>query len=81
MSGWLTTAAFGTQFEWFWLFELSNPIDKNRDIVAWFYHAHWILYHCLLVVVILHVGAACWHHFSQRDGVLRQMLPFGKQPD
>ena len=37
--------------------------------------AHWILYHLLLVVVILHVGAALWHHYSQRDNILTRMLP------
>ena len=74
ISGWLTTAFFGSTFEWFWLFEVANPVGKNRELVPYFYHAHWILYHILLVFVILHVGFACWHHFSQRDDVLRQML-------
>ncbi len=77
VTGWITTATFGTTFEWFYLFEVTNPVGKNRDIVAYFYHAHWILYHFLLVLVILHVGAAFWHHFSQKDDVLKKMLPFG----
>jgi cytochrome b561 len=75
-TGWMTTALFGTTFEWFWLFEVSNPVDKDRALVPWFYHAHWILYHLLLVFVIVHVAFACWHHFSQKDDVLRQMLPW-----
>jgi len=75
LTGWLTTAAFGTRFEWFGLFTVFNLIEENRDIVPYFYHAHWILYHLLLVVVILHVGAALWHHYSQRDEVLTRMLP------
>jgi len=75
LTGWLTTAAFGTRFQWFGLFEFPNIISQNKPIVAYFYHAHWILYHLLLVVVILHVGAALWHHLSQRDNVLKRMLP------
>ena len=75
LTGWFTTAAFGTRFQWFGLFEFPNIIDQNKPLVAYFYHAHWILYHLLLVVVILHVGAAVWHHFSQRDNVLKRMLP------
>jgi len=74
ITGWLTTAAFGTRFEWFGAFTVFNPIDENRGMVPYFYHAHWILYHLLLVTVVLHVGAACWHHFSQRDGLLLRML-------
>lgn len=79
LTGWLTTAAFGSKFQWFYLFDVVNPIDKNRDIVPYFYHAHWILYHMLLVLVVLHVGAALWHHYSQRDNVLKRMLPGNKQ--
>lgn len=75
LTGWLTTAAFGTRFQWFGLFEVPNLIAQNKPVVAYFYHAHWILYHLLLVIVILHVGAAVWHHFSQRDNVLTRMLP------
>lgn len=77
ITGWMATSAFGTTFEWFYLFEVTNPLGKNRGLVPYFYHAHWILYHLLLVLVILHVGAAFWHHFSQKDDVLRKMLPFG----
>jgi cytochrome b561 len=34
----------------------------------------------LLVLVLLHAGAALRHHFILRDGVLRRMLPFAARP-
>lgn len=77
ITGWLTTAFFGSSFQWFYLFDVINPVDKNKALVSYFYHAHWILYHCLLVLVILHIGAAFWHHLSQKDDVLKKMLPWG----
>ena len=77
-TGYLTTVTFGTRVEWFWLFHWPSLVAQNRDLVPYVYHAHWILYHMLLVIVVLHVGAALWHHYSKQDGVLLRMLPFGK---
>ena len=33
--------------------------------------AGWLL----IVLVLSHIGAALYHHFIRRDGVLRRMLP------
>ncbi|RBG58440.1 cytochrome b, partial [Xanthomonas oryzae pv. oryzae] len=29
----------------------------------------------LLALVLLHIGAALWHHLVLRDGLLRRVLP------
>lgn len=34
---------------------------------------HELSAHLLLAMVVLHVGAALWHHFVQKDSVLRRM--------
>jgi cytochrome b561 len=36
--------------------------------------AHEILANALIALVVVHVGAALWHHFVLRDNVLRRML-------
>lgn len=41
------------------------------DLTDWHQDAAWLL----LALVLLHAGAALWHHFVLRDGVLRAMLP------
>jgi cytochrome b561 len=34
----------------------------------------------LVLLVIIHAGAALKHHFIERDGVLARMLPFFARP-
>ncbi len=59
------------------LLGLSLPtlVEPDPDLAdtlqAWHLDAAW----ALLALVTLHVGAALWHHFIRRDGVLRDMLP------
>jgi cytochrome b561 len=40
--------------------------------------AHELLGNLLILLLILHVGAALKHHFWNRDDVLRRMLPFAR---
>ena len=45
--------------------------DKSaRDMLAL---VHELAAHLLMVMVVLHVFAALWHHFVQRDSVLKRM--------
>lgn len=37
--------------------------------------AHGIGARLLVILFVLHVGAALYHHFARRDGILRRMLP------
>ncbi len=39
------------------------------------HEVHEVLFNVLTGVAILHVVAALKHHFIDRDGVLRRMLP------
>jgi cytochrome b561 len=47
--------------------------------LAWFggigvaAEAHEVLRVGLIALIALHVGAAIWHHFVRRDGVLARM--------
>ncbi|MBB3770860.1 cytochrome b561 [Angulomicrobium tetraedrale] len=36
---------------------------------------HVVLAYLIAGLVALHVGAALWHHFVRRDGLVRRMLP------
>lgn len=35
---------------------------------------HWLLSWTLLVLALIHVAGALWHHFYRRDDILRRML-------
>jgi cytochrome b561 len=45
--------------------------DLADALQVWHQDLAWVL----LGLISLHVAAALWHHFVQRDGVLRMMLP------
>ena len=50
--------------------------DENRARL--FHIAHGVNATILSVLVLGHTGAGLYHHFFQKDDVLRRMLPFGK---
>lgn len=57
--------------------ELISALEKN-DVLSDFGHLlHGAIANLLIVLVILHVGAACKHQFFDKDGTLTRM--FGKR--
>jgi cytochrome b561 len=40
---------------------------------------HRLFAFLLVALIALHVGAALYHHFIRRDGVLRRMLPYASR--
>ena len=65
---WLVVERMGMSFN-----EFEAPIDAfHKDIAG-----AWIV----LILVLVHVAAALYHHFVQKDNTLRKMLPFGKPQD
>lgn len=83
LSGWLYDSASGLRpFRWFGLFDvpkLSAPNDALRDIA---HEAHELLFWMLVALVVVHAGAALYHHLFLRDATLTRMLPAraGKTP-
>lgn len=77
VTGWIASALFGVEFQWFYLFDVVKIADKNVAAVAPFYYAHVVLFYVLFTVLVVHISAAIWHHFSQRDNTLKRMLPGG----
>ncbi|HEX5960850.1 MAG TPA: cytochrome b [Rhodanobacteraceae bacterium] len=81
LSGWWFNSASNAPLVWFGLFDIPSltggyaPDWKPRALLL-----HQTLFWLLVALLALHVGAALWHHFRQRDGVLRRMLlgPPGK---
>ncbi len=71
----------GKDTELFWLFELPQIIAINTDLakqVAWIHKE--FLWNSLLVLVVIHMAGALWHHFIDKDDTLRRMLPERHQP-
>jgi cytochrome b561 len=59
----------------FGLFQLASPLTQNRDIADAAEGLHKALAWAMIVIAVLHIAAALFHHFWKRDGVLLRMLP------
>ncbi len=78
VSGWLYDSASGLRpFRLFGLIPMPRlvaPDDMIRDLAR---SAHEWIFWTLLGVVVLHAGAAFYHHLFQGDATLARMLPRG----
>ncbi|WP_316685609.1 cytochrome b [Xanthomonas sacchari] len=76
--GWALSQSMGKPVHLFGA-TLPELVAADPDLAdrlgAWHVDAAWLL----LALILLHIGAALWHHFVRRDGVLRRMLPFLRQ--
>lgn len=73
LSGWLYNSASGFPLRWFGmpmpkLFTGFNPAIKE---LAHFLHEN--LFYALALLLLLHAGAALWHHYIKRDNLLNRM--------
>ncbi len=62
----------------FGLIDYSALAEHSTGTFRVFHIAHSVNAWLLSVLVVVHAGAALFHHFFQKDDVLRRMLPFGK---
>lgn len=73
LSGWWFNSAAGSPLVWFGRLQLPglggyDPVWKPRALLL-----HQVMFWTLIALLAVHVGAALWHHFRQRDDVLRRM--------
>ena len=75
LSGWWFNSTANAPLVWFGWFNLPSltggldPVWKPRALLL-----HQTLFWFLVALLVVHVGAALWHHFRQRDDVLRRMV-------
>ncbi len=60
----------------FGLFTVSQGADESLYEI--FHELHELNAMILIGLVLTHLGAALYHHFIQKDTVLKRMLPFGR---
>lgn len=73
--GWAASNAHAVGVKLFGLIALPALVHDDPDLADTLTDIHSWLAWGLLALVVAHVGAACWHHFVRRDGVLAAMLP------
>lgn len=76
VSGWLMSSAKGVQTVWFGVVPLPDLIARNKVLGDALQTTHYYLNLILIAMVAGHVLMALKHHFIDRDGSLKRMLPF-----
>lgn len=78
LSGWLMSSAAGYSINYFSLFEVPVLLPENETLEDIFHEVHEVLAGLLVLAVFIHFMAAMKHHFINKDGVLKRIVPFWK---
>ena len=79
LSGWMMSSAKNYPVSWFGLAVLPDLVSPSQTLFVLLKALHEILADLLVVLALVHVGAALVHHFVRRDDVVRRMLPFPRK--
>jgi cytochrome b561 len=75
LSGWVFNSASGYPLQWFKRFNLPSIAGRSEDLAELAIQVHEYGFWLLVLLVVLHAGAAFYHHLFQGDDTLRRMLP------
>ena len=76
LSGLIMSTAAGYPPNFFGWYQIPMFIPHNKEIASYFFNIHSISGFTLMILVGLHIVAALKHHFINRDGILKRMLPW-----
>lgn len=74
ISGVLMSQTGGHVVSVFGLFDVPTLIGENHDLHEFLEGVHGVVSKVLMALVLLHVGAALFHHFKLKDDTLKRML-------
>ena len=80
IAGYFISTADGRSISVFGLFDVPAVINK-KGIEATAGLIHYYMAFLIIGIAALHAGAALYHHFITKDGVLTSMLGFGRSND
>jgi cytochrome b561 len=73
--GYIANSLYGAPTPFFGLFELPPIVAENQPLSEKLFALHRWSGFLLIVLVLMHLGAALYHHVVRGDNVLRRMLP------
>ena len=79
LGGWIGVQLYGA-LDVFGLFDLPGFLAVNQPAAERVFALHKLGALAILALLAAHIGAALFHHFIRRDGVLARMLPKRGQP-
>lgn len=80
LSGWVYNSVSNFALQWFGLFNLPKLVPADPELKSLALATHNWLFYLLAMLVLVHAGAALWHHYRHRDTTLTRMLPVLPQP-
>lgn len=72
--GWIATSAYRAPILVFWLFELPPIWREDKAFSDIMFIVHQSLGFAIVILLCGHIGAALYHHFIRKDGVLMRMV-------
>lgn len=73
--GYVANSAYGAPTPFFGLFNLPALVEKNDPLATQLFTVHRWVGWLVILIVLMHVGAALYHYFIRRDDVVKRMLP------
>lgn len=73
ISGWITTSAANIPTKLFWLLELPAITGPDEALKSMASEVHEICVTMLIIILVVHIGAALRHHLILRDSTLKRM--------
>jgi cytochrome b561 len=73
--GHTANSAYGAPTPFFGLFNLPPIVGKNEALATQLFTIHRWVGWLVVMIVLVHVGAALYHYFIRSDNVLHRMLP------
>jgi cytochrome b561 len=74
MVGWIATSAYRAPILVFWLFELPPIWREDKAFSEMMFTVHRTIGIAIALLLCAHIGAALYHHFIRKDGVLMRMV-------
>jgi len=74
MVGWIATSAYRAPILVFWMFDLPPIWPVDRPFSEMLFDVHRAMGFAVVALVVIHIGAALFHHFVLKDVVLRRMI-------
>jgi cytochrome b561 len=75
ISGWIMSSATGIPVSFFGFFDLPDLVSYNDRLFHTFIDIHKWLGYALIVLILVHAGAALRHHLVLKDETLKRMWP------
>jgi cytochrome b561 len=73
--GYVANSLYGAPTPFFGLFNLPPIVAENKPLSETLFTLHRWSGFLMIVLVLMHIGAALFHHVIRGDNVLRRMLP------